>query len=124
MPLQKLNDWVAVDPSSLRHVVQIQSEQSGAQDATGQYLDSSWATILTTRASIDVVKQNELYQTGAGFTSQVSHSIKIRYQSVTIAPGMRVVFGDKIFLVQTIENVSERNRILKLQVLALNEDSN
>jgi head-tail adaptor len=120
---------MAFDPlflpaGSLRHPIAIKSESlTGQQDEAGQPLDSAWASVLTTRASIDVAKQSETYQSGMGFTSQVTHIVKLRWTPLSIAPGMRVYFGSKVFQIQTVENVLERNRVIKLQVLALNEVS-
>jgi head-tail adaptor len=121
---------MAFDPlflpaGSLRHAITIKSESlTGQQDEAGQPLDSSWTSVLTTRASIDVAKQSETYQSGMGFTSQVTHVVKLRWTPLSIAPGMRVYFGSKVFQVQTVENVQGRNRVIKLQVLALNEEAN
>jgi hypothetical protein len=44
--------------------------------------------------------------------------------SITLAPGMRVVFGNNTYLVQAADNVLHRNRIVRLACLMVDEDSN
>lgn len=115
MPL--LPEWPALNPSELRHSIQIQS-QSTDLDSFGQPLQV-WTTILTARASIKAIQQNEPYQSGQ-FTSQVTHLITLRWPNVNITGGMRVLFGSHVYTIKTPENVGERNIILKLQVLEIN----
>lgn len=43
--------------------------------------------------------------------------------SVTIAPGMQAVYGSKTYKIQAVNNVDERNLILKLMTLELNGTS-
>jgi len=109
--------WPCLNPSDLRHSVQIQS-QSTDSDALGQPLQT-WTTILTAQASIEAVKQNELYQAGQ-LTSQVTHTITLRWPPVSISAGMRAVYGAHVYKIQAVNNIEERNVVLKLLVLELN----
>ena len=116
MPKQQ-NPWPSLEPGKLRHRVQIQ-QQSATPDAYGQP-QLTWTTILTTWSQIQVVTQRELYQSGA-LTSQVTHTITMRWPSVSISAGMRVVFGSHIYQIQAPNNIEERNVILKLMCLEPN----
>lgn len=117
--MARIPEWPRINPSELRHQVQIQSESS-TPDSFGQP-QPVWTTILTAWASVETINEKELYQAGA-LTSQVTHTITIRYpgSSVTIAPGMRVVYGSHTYKLQACNNVDERNILLKLMCLELN----
>jgi hypothetical protein len=44
--------------------------------------------------------------------------------SIDVAPGMRVAFGDSTYLVQDVDNVLRRNRVVRLACLTIDNDSN
>lgn len=112
-------EWLGINPSELRHSVQIQSQSLG-RDAAGQQLDT-WTTVLTARASIQAVKQDERYEEGQ-LTAQATHIIKLRWPpNVTVKSGMRVVCDSHMYVINNSpENVQLRNILLKLKVLELN----
>lgn len=109
----------SIGAGELCHSIQIQ-QQSTAQTGTGAE-QTIWSTILTTRAAISTASSKEVYQ-ASQFTAQVSHVIKIRWpgSSVTILGGQQVLLGSRVFKLQTVENVLERNRVLLLHCLEIN----
>lgn len=113
------NDPLAIDSGELRHPIQIQ-QQSASQTGTGAPV-AAWTTILATQAKISTASSREAYQ-AMQFTALVSHVIKIRWPgtSVVILGGQQVVFGSRVFKLQTVENVLERNRVLLLHCLEIN----
>jgi head-tail adaptor len=122
---------MAFDPlyllsGDLRHKVTIQ-QPSTTRDAAGQPV-STWITVLTTRAKIEGTTSNtykELVQDGA-IASQATDVFTLRWpgSSIDLKPGMRVLFGDNTLLVQAIDNVLRRNRVVKLFCMAIAADSN
>ena len=104
---------------ALRHFVTI-AAPSGAKDDYGQ-VSQTFTSIRTGFARISVVTQREVTETNQ-VTAQVTHLVQMRWtpNPVAIAPGMRVLFGSRSFLIQTVENVEERNMVLNLYVLELN----
>jgi SPP1 family predicted phage head-tail adaptor len=113
---------LALDAGALRYQVSIQV-QSSTQDEMGGPV-AAWTPVLKTWAAIATSSQREVYQSGAGaqFVAQVTHRVQIRWPGAVlgIAGGMRVAFGDRLFQIQTVENVQERNRVLNLLCLEIN----
>jgi SPP1 family predicted phage head-tail adaptor len=121
---------MAYDPTiragELRHVIVIQSPNT-ARDGAGQPI-STWLPVLTTRAKIESSISNaykELVQDGA-IAAQSTDVMTIRWPgpSLNLKPGMRVVFGDNTYMVQAVDNVLRRNRVVKLFCMAIDADSN
>lgn len=118
---------LALNPGTLRHQITIQA-QSTTQDASTGEPSSVWNDVHVARAAIDTVSAMERYQRGtsAEFVAQVSHMVTMRWPgaSVSIAGGMRVLFGSRAFTIQAVENVEERNRVMKLSCVEVNGSSN
>lgn len=116
------NNPVALNPGDLRHRIVIQ-RQSTAQDANGDPT-STWSDVWPCWAAISTPTAREMYQTGqAGqFVAQVTKLIKIRWPgaAIVIVGGMRVLYRDRTFAVQTVENVQERNRVMNLTCVEVN----
>jgi len=108
-----------LDAGELRHQVSIQSP-STSQTSTGSPT-TSWSTILTCFAAIYTLSSREVYQ-ASQFTELVTHVVKIRWPgaSIGIQGGQQVLFGSRIFKVQTVDNVQERNRVLLLHCVEIN----
>jgi SPP1 family predicted phage head-tail adaptor len=119
-------DPLAIDPGELRHKIQIQ-QASSTRDAAGQPV-STWNVVLTTWAKIAAPGSMTYKERFANntFSSQSSDFITIRWPgaSITIEPGMRVIFGDNIYLIQAVDNVLHRNRKVNLACIQIDEDSN
>lgn len=110
----------------LRHAVQIQSASS-TRDAAGQPV-STWNVVLTTRAKIEN-SGGQAYKesfSNSSLAAQSTDLLTIRWpgSSITVAPGMRVIFGNNTFLVQDVDNVLHGNRVVRLACLMIDEDSN
>jgi head-tail adaptor len=119
-------DPLYIQPGELRHKVQIQA-QTDTRDAAGKPV-ATWAVVLNTRAKIDgpAGKTYKESFTNNALSSQSSDFITIRWPgaAITIEPGMRVILGDNIYLIQVVDNVLHRNRKVNLACLHIDEDSN
>lgn len=113
------SSWLGINPSQLRHQVEIQT-QIPVANTTGALTGGPWSTIRTCFARITMAMAREDYQSDQ-FSAQVTHIITVRcVESPPIAPGMRVVFGAHIYLIQTVDNVELRNILLNLMCLEIN----
>lgn len=116
-PVKTGAQWLSINPSELRHQVQIQARTS-AQDTAGQPVDT-WNTVGTVRAKLETLNQQQYFQQGE-LTSQVSHKLTIRYTSLPITAGMQVLFGARKFKIQAMaENVDERNTLMRILCLEI-----
>jgi SPP1 family predicted phage head-tail adaptor len=102
-----------------RHFVTVQT-LSTTTDATGGQVPSDPTPVLSCMAAINTLSEREAYQTGQ-FSSQVTHRVSIDWPGPTpvLYAGMQVVFGMRLFQVQAIDNVQERNRTLHLMCLEI-----
>jgi SPP1 family predicted phage head-tail adaptor len=122
---------MAFDPlyllaGDLRHKIVIQKPSTTRDDA-GQPV-STWTTVLTTRAKIESTTSpayKSLVQ-GDAISSQATDVFTLRWpgSSIDLAPGMRVQFGDNLYLVQAVDNILRRDRVVKLFTLAIDADTN
>jgi SPP1 family predicted phage head-tail adaptor len=116
--------WLGINPSQLRHLVQIQKEGT-AVDAAGGQSSTGWETIRSPWASITAAAKKEDYQS-AQFSSQVTDIIAIRWAAApVITPGMQVIFVDSaytthVYLIQAVDNVDKRNMLINLMCLEIN----
>lgn len=119
-PWRGVKDPLAIPSGALRNCVQIQ-QQNPAQDAAGGPV-SAWTTSLTAMAAIETLTMQEVYQTGQ-LVGRVSHRVTVRWPgaSLPILNGMRVLFGGRTLMIQATDNVQERNRVLHLLCLEINE---
>jgi SPP1 family predicted phage head-tail adaptor len=114
------SQWPVVDAGDLRHQVQIQS-RSTSDDSFGQP-QATWSTVRAAYASIVNITSREIYQAGM-LTSQLTHMITVRWSPTVVAPGMRVLFGSRVFQVQACVNVLEMNALVKMLCLELSATS-
>jgi SPP1 family predicted phage head-tail adaptor len=93
----------------MRHEIQIQ-QQSTTKDSFGQP-QPVWTTVLTVMSAIATLSQREVY--ALQLAAQVTHRITVRWPgtSIGIAGGMRILYGSRTFLIQTPDNVQERNPV-------------
>lgn len=110
---------------ALRHAVTILAPSASA-DASGEPVQT-WSTLMTTRASMRALTIREQVQ-DSQLVSQATHMILIRYvgNANRIVSGQRVVrvLGGDVFLIQGVDNVLYRNRVLKLTCLIIDAASN
>ena len=102
----------------LRARITIQSPSPG-QDGFGAQV-ATWSDAYDVWAAIKAVTGKDIYALGSGFTSQVTHKIIIRYPGVMLTNGMRVLYGTRVFLVQTVTDPDERRWQLNLMCLEQN----
>jgi len=112
--------WPSTEPGTLRHTIAIQS-QSVTPDSFGQP-QQRWTTVRTSKASIQALTLREIFQANQ-LTSQVTHLITVRWTPSVIRPGMRIAFGSRIFQSQAVNNLDERNLLVKMLALELNAQS-
>lgn len=113
-------DPLVVRPGELRHFIQIQSPLY-ASDARGKSeTPVSWNAVCSANAAIYTAGGRETSQ-ASQIVSQVSHVVKIRWQGMTIKANYQVLFGDRTFTVQYVEDVLERQRVLLLYCLEVNQ---
>ena len=102
---------------NLRHRVSIQS-LSGTLDSYGEPT-SGWSTDETVWASIESISGNEV-DIGEGQAGIITHSVSMRY-TANATPKKRLLFGSRVFGIQSVLNHEERNEYL---VLKCKEESN
>lgn len=91
--------------AKLNRKVSIQAETPGSVDAFGQPLPSSWETVRTCWAEIDIQNSQLVNQTEA-FISKVTHRITVRWSvSPVVTPNMRVLYTEPFTGVQHLYNI-------------------
>jgi SPP1 family predicted phage head-tail adaptor len=94
-----------IEAGKLRHRVIIQTATE-ARDSYGQPIQT-WATFDEVWAEILPLRGTELF-TAQQVQSKVVSKIKIRYLA-GVSPKMRVLFGARIYQIESIINTTERN---------------
>lgn len=89
--------------------------QATSQDAYGQE-QQTWTDVFTCWASIHAATSREVYA-AAGFVTQLSHVVTIRYTSTSITSAMRVLYGTRTFQVQAVVDPDESRVLLNLYCL-------
>ena len=110
---------LGTDSGKRRHVVQIQ-QQSTTQDSLGGQVET-WTTVRETWASIVYVPagSKENFQNGQ-FSSQITHIITIlATPAPPIKPGMRILFGSHVYLIQPFDDVQLQGVKLNLQCIEI-----
>lgn len=98
-------------------VLQIQS-RSHTQDNFGQPVDT-WAPVCTIQGRVRAPTAVEKFSAGQ-LTSQVTHAIDAWWTAAGVAAGMRAVYGTRIFSIQSVVNVEEKNKEIVIMCLELN----
>ena len=117
-PWQQNTNPLVVPTGFLRSPIQIQSPATGT-DASGGPTTTTWNEVLSALAGILTVSSREVFQ-AQQFTAQVTHRVTLRWPGeIGIAPGMRVIYSTHVYIIQAMENVQQRNRVLHLMCLEL-----
>lgn len=95
----------------LRHSVTIQ-QASESNDGRGG-VSYSWSTYTTAWADIRPVTGRERLLAQQVEEAEGDYKIRIRYQP-GITPEMRVLWGSRVFAINAVLNVTERDRELLL----------
>lgn len=104
--------WPSLNPSELRNLVDIQ-QQTTERDEFGAK-QSTWASVGTAWASVKAIKLQEQIS-HEQVTAEVTDTIEMRYPAFLIAPGMRAFTNGQYFRIQALDNVEQRNIVLRLQ---------
>jgi SPP1 family predicted phage head-tail adaptor len=98
------------------------SHASATQDSFGQPINT-WTPYLTTRARIENLSGQQLFQ-AQEFTSQAIWRITIRWPGAgVVQTGDRAFFEAHTFVVQIVNNMLERGRVLQLTCLEIDGSS-
>ena len=90
-----------------RHKIEIQAKaEPGTANAYGETIEE-WLTVLKVWASINPANGKQLY-VAEQQQAEVSHVVSMRYCDC-LTPRHRLKFGDRIFTVNFVRNVDERN---------------
>ncbi len=101
-----------IDPGKLNRRITIQ-QQATTQDSYGEETQN-WSDIKSCWAEIHTASSREVYA-AAGYVSELSHVITIRYASIpTIKAGMRVAYSNRTFRIQAVDDVNESHESLSL----------
>lgn len=105
-----------IPAGSLRHIVTIQAP-SATRDTAGQP-NATWTDLLTTRASIGSTASQSFRFSFQGnvLAANATDLIIIRYpgEDVVIKPGMQVIYGDQVYVINAVDDVQRRHRKLAL----------
>ncbi len=107
---------IAIAAGSLRHGITIEHQVS-AFDRSGSV--TAWTPFLETRAAIESVRAGDAVTAGQT-TAQIWFIVTIRYRP-GINAAMRIRGANAIYRIQAIENVLERNRVLKMTCLQIGQ---
>jgi SPP1 family predicted phage head-tail adaptor len=95
---------------SLRHLVSIERGVE-TKNEFGETV-AEWQELTKAYAFISPVRGDEKYMS-AEKHAEVSHSISMRYID-SISPKDRIVYGGRVFDIEAVLNLGERNRQLKI----------
>ena len=93
-----------MESGKLRYRLEIQSVTE--TNADGEVTEA-WATDDTVWGSIEPLRGKEIFEAGQ-VESRATHRIRIRYYS-GLTPTNRFKFGSRIFNIESVANVEERN---------------
>ena len=95
-----------------RHIIIIQA----ATETPGLLgeVEQTWAAVLTVSCSIRPLRGKEKVQ-GDQVSAEATHLISMRHNT-TITPAHRLLFGTRIFDINHIANIDERNVLLEITV--------
>ena len=96
---------------NLRHRLQFQ-EPTQERNSVGEVIES-YSTYMTVWGSLMAAKGTETLEANTPQGTQ-SYTIKIRYNS-DVSLTDQIVFGSRIFEINSIDNYAERNVFLMLQ---------
>jgi SPP1 family predicted phage head-tail adaptor len=112
------SQWLGINPSQLRFQIQIQQNVLTPFPAPGQPAQT-WTTVRSCYAAISTASSREWFQANQ-FSDDATHLVVVRWSPVPLAAGMRVLFGSRVFTVQNVENVQERN--VKMNLICIEVD--
>ena len=111
-----------LNAGDLRQRIVVQSP-SAASDAFGQTAADDaqgWTTAFTVWAMVRPLNGKDVYALGAGFTSQVTHKVSIRWPGSWVTSQMRIQYDGRTFKIQAVSDPDEKKRQLDLICMELN----
>jgi SPP1 family predicted phage head-tail adaptor len=103
----------------LRHRINI-VQVSPTQDSTGGQDLSVDVLYANVWASVEAQSGGDSANGGGGFVSKTMHQIVMRYLP-GIAAKMQVQFNGRQFQIESVQNPDERNKLLILQCVEIND---
>lgn len=102
----------------MRHRVTIET-QSTTVDAVGQRANT-WTKVETVWCSVRPLSGRE-YLSASGPRAEITHEITFRYP-VTVQPKDRILFGNRLFDVESVFTQDERGRYVTARAIENNDD--
>jgi len=101
----------------LRHRVTVE-RRSEALDEFGQRVDV-WTEIATAWAKVRPLSGRE-YLAASGVRAEITHEITMRYP-IDVKPKDRVYFGTRLFDIDSVFTIDERNRFVVARAVENND---
>ena len=97
----------------MRHKITIQSP-AGSSDALGERT-TVWSDMAKVFASVEPLRSTEIIAASQS-QMEVTHRVILRYDSAlaSMTHGWRLLFGERVFVINGIINRDERDRQLEL----------
>lgn len=106
---------MAVTPGRYRHRVALQARAT-TKDSAGQQTNT-YTTQATAWASVTPIRGREFFS-ASGEKSNITHRISMRARSdVALKPRDRILFGARIFDVESVLDINERGREWQFMVI-------
>jgi len=99
--------------SDMRHRVTFQEEQKTPDGYKGS--TAKWVYVVEVWASVEPISGGERFF-AQQIKSDVTHKVKIRYRT-GINEAMRILHRDRIFSIESIIDVEERQKFIELRCI-------
>jgi len=117
--VQVRNNYPVIDVGRMIHTITVQQQTVNGFDVGGQ--TTQWTDFVTAQAVIEPVRGTDVIKSGQT-TAQLFLTVGMWYQA-GIEPNMRVVTDNgATYLIQSIENVLERNVVLLLNCIGIGDN--
>lgn len=103
-----------MNPGRLRHRITLQ-EYKEVLDEYKTPIDEGWEDVATVWASIEPIQGREYIQL-QNTQSELTTRIRIRFR-VGVKPSMRVLYGDRVFNIQSVIDFEERH--IEMQLMCI-----
>lgn len=98
-----------INPGEFRHIVTLQ-KRSDNQNNYGE--ENEWLDVMKARVAIYPISGKELFAAET-FGTEMTHKINLRYVP-GVTPDMRIKFGHRVFMIESVINFQEKNTLLQL----------
>lgn len=115
-------DPLKLPPGMLRDELVIEQPSATPGPDGASVTPDSWTPVIDCMGKIDTISTRDSYSSGQ-LASQLSHVVWMGWTDTPIKAGYRILFQStpsmpaRWFLIQAVENVQERNRVLTLRCL-------